>query len=251
MESKPIVGVVGFGEVGKAVASFFPGALIHDPEQGHCFPSAAESAAEIGVLHICFPCRDQAQFVKDALLAISLYAPYALVIVHSTVPVGTTEKIAKKHPHVVHSPVRGIHPNLVDGIRTFPKYVGADNAGAGRVAAEHLEAAGIHPVIVHRSATTELLKLLDTTYYGLAIAYHAYAERLCREVGVNFDMVMTEANKSYNEGYRALGRPNVVRPVLYPPKDGLIGGHCVVPNAALLRAQFGDDPVLEAILRHS
>ena len=40
---------------------------------------------------------------------------------------------------------------------------------------------------------------------------------------------------------------NVVRPVLYPPKDGKIGGHCVIPNAELCK-KFFDSTVLDYIL---
>ena len=41
--------------------------------------------------------------------------------------------------------------------------------------------------------------------------------------------VYTWANETYNQGYKELGKENVIRPVLFPPK-GEIGGHCVVPN---------------------
>ena len=44
---------------------------------------------------------------------------------------------------VVHSPIRGIHPKLFDGIKTFVKYIGADNKEAGDLAKKHLEGLGI------------------------------------------------------------------------------------------------------------
>lgn len=246
MEMNKKIGVVGFGEVGKAVASFYEDPFIEDPALGMEIPNGIE----VDVLHICIPHRNQLDFISAATRAIEAHGPRALVFIHSTVAVGTTEVIARTYPNIVHSPVRGVHPHLAEGIKTFPKYVGADHPEAGRAAFEHLEEIGIHPVLMDKSATTELLKLLDTTYYGLAIAYHAYAERLCAELGVSFDMVMTEANRSYNQGYTELGKTNVVRPVLFPPVGGVIGGHCVIPNAEILRDHFGDDAILQAILRH-
>lgn len=248
METDKKIGIVGYGEIGKAIASFYDDPFIHDPflEEPQEFPIGLE----LDVLHICIPHKSAVEFQAAATLAIRQYCKHGLVFVHSTVPVGTTALLTQENPFAVHSPVRGVHPHLAEGIRTFPKYVGADQAGAGRMAAEHLEELGITPVVLYKSATTELLKLLDTTYYGLAIAFHAYAADLCARNGLNFDMVMTEANRSYNEGYTKLGKSNVVRPVLYPPENGKIGGHCVVPNAEILRAQFGDDALLQAILRH-
>lgn len=247
MESKKI-GILGYGEIGKAIATFYEDPFIHDPylEEPLEFPIGLE----LDVLHVCIPHKSALEFQATVKLAIRHYAQGGLVIIHSTVPVGTTAELGADHKFIVHSPCRGVHPHLAEGIRTFPKYIGADFAGAGRLAFEHFEEIGIKPQVVHKSKATELLKLLDTTYYGLAIAYHAYAAKLCDAVGVNFEMVMTDANRTYNEGYVELGKPNVVRPVLFPP-EGPIGGHCVVPNAEILRGQFGDDAILEAILRHS
>lgn len=267
MNSKK-VGIVGFGEIGKAIASFYesPFEIVaaeesfqeRRPRELHIQDLASKSAfapgLQLDMLHVCIPCADQADFVNAVLGAIDRNAQGALVIIHSTVPVGTTALIAAEYPHTVHSPVRGVHPNLAQGIKTFPKYVGADSSGAGRLAAEELEGVGMSVVVLHKSKTSELLKLLDTTYYGLAIAYHDYAQQLCEREGVNFDMAMTEPNLSYNEGYTKLGMPNVARPVLRPlvefGESRKIGGHCVVPNAEILREQFGQDPLLDAILRH-
>lgn len=240
------IGVLGCGEVGKAIASFYQDPFIHDPAQGHEFPAEVQ----FDILHVCIPHRKRAEFEIAVKFAIDRHAKGALVIIHSTVPVGTTLELRPHHRFIVHSPVRGVHPHLAEGIRTFPKFIGADDAGAGRLAAEHFEEMGIEPFVCHQSKTTELMKLLDTTYYGLAIAYHAYAAKICDAVGVNFDAVMTEANRSYNEGYAKLGKQNVIRPVLYPP-EGPIGGHCVLPNAEILRGQFGDDAILESIIRHN
>ena len=39
-----------------------------------------------------------------------------------------TEKISKfLDIPVVHSPVRGLHPNLVEGLLTFVKFIGSEN----------------------------------------------------------------------------------------------------------------------------
>lgn len=246
MEINKKIGILGFGEVGKAIASFYEDPFIQDPAAG----LQIAPGVELDILHVCIPCRNDIEFVGATIEMIEAHGTGALIFIHTTVPVGTTALIGKTYPHIVHSPIRGVHPNLADGIRTFPMYVGADASGAGRLAAEHLEELGISPVVVYKSATTELLKLLDTTYYGLAIAFHAYAKKLCEKQGVSFDMVMTEANRSYNEGYEKLGKSNVIRPVLFPPEGGKIGGHCVIPNAEILRAHFGDDAILETILRH-
>ena len=89
---------------------------------------------------------------------------------------------------------------------------------------------------------------MDTSYYGVCIAYHGEALRASEKFGANFDQVMSVYNQTYNEGYSKLGKQNVVRPVLTPPVDG-IGGHCVVENAELLGKQF-QSTALDLILQY-
>ena len=105
---------------------------------------------------------------------------------------------------------------------------------------------GVPTKVVPKSRTTELGKLLDTTYYGVCIAFHQYAKDLCDREGLDFEAVMTDFNRTYNIGVLGLDRPQFVRPVLYPP-EGPIGGHCVVTNKELLEAQYGPDLILSGI----
>ncbi len=235
------VGVLGYGEIGQAIAKFYKNPLIRDLDIN-------TFEENLDVLHVCLPyLKDFQKIVSDN---ITKYKPN-LVIIHSTIGLGSTLSLYKKFGNVVHSPVRGVHPNLYKGIKTFVKYVGADDKRLGLKAAKHLESLGIKNVkVLESSKTSELGKLLDTTYYGVCIAFHDYANKICTKQKINFADVMTDFNKTYNEGYKKLGMANVIRPVLFPPKNNKIGGHCVVPNAEILKSLFGEDPLLKSILRH-
>ncbi len=168
-----------------------------------------------------------------------------LTIIHSTVAPGTTKKIGGM---VVHSPIRGIHPYLLKGIKIFVKYIGADNEKAGISARRHFESLGIKTKLFSPSATTEIGKILDTSYYGVCIAWHGEMKKICDKFGVDFENAVTDFNKSYNEGYKKLRKPNVIRPVLYAPKDG-IGGHCIISNAEILKDYF-ESKGLDLILQY-
>lgn len=230
-KNKAKVGVLGFGEVGQAMAKFYENPKVKDLNRD-------DGLKGVEVLHICLPYIKN--FPKIVEREIRNSKP-ELVFIHSTVMPGTTTKIIsdlpKKFTKIVHSPIRGMHPDLHPGIKTFVKYIGADDAESGRTASEHLKSLGIKTKVFQPSATTEIGKLLDTSYYGFCIAWHGEMKKICDKAGVDFEKAVTDFNKTYNEGYKKLGKNNVIRPVLYPPKEG-ITGHCIIPNARFLKQYF-------------
>ena len=224
--------VIGLGQVGQAVQKVLecdgydplgaPGDLpIHVSSQ-------VPPPEQYDVVHICFPYSEA--FVEAALEYEKKYAA-ELVVVHSTVPVGTCD------PHGwVHSPIRGVHPDLELGVRTFVKFFGGTKA---TIAAGLFQEKRVKTATYGRAATTEAIKLWDTTYYGWNILIQKAIAAFCEKHGLPFEDVYTYANATYNEGYALLGRIDVQRPVLkYVP--GPIGGHCVRPNWELL-----EDPIAE------
>jgi len=243
------VGILGLGEVGQAIKEVYLNSetydydiRVNDKKMGDDF------AIDMEYLHICIPYSEN--FI-DEVVANSKRCQSAKVIIHSTVPVGTTKKINERlaGDYAVHSPIRGVHPKLYEGVKTFVKYIGYDNLNVGIKVQNHfMDDLGLEVATIENSMTTELGKLLSTTYYGMAIAFHNYANNLCKENGLDFGKVMTHFNGSYNLGYKKLGMENVIRPVLYAPENGKIGGHCIIPNAKILREQFGDSEVLKMIL---
>lgn len=220
------VGILGYGEVGQAIAKFYGQVKIKDLKRN-------DGLNGVEILHVCIPWSENfVEFVKKEIKAIKP----KLVIVHSTVAPGATRKLGKI---AVHSPIRGIHPHLFRGIKTFVKYIGADNKRAGEMAKKHLESLGIKTKVFYPSLTTEIGKLLDTSYYGLVIAWHGEMKKICDKFGINFEEAVTDFNQTYNDGYAKLGKANVVRPVLYPPqKTTGITGHCICENAEILKKYY-------------
>lgn len=214
--------VVGFGEVGKAIHAIVGGEA-QDIAKEFDFNGKCE------VMHVCFPYFKG--FVKEVKMYQKRYKPQ-LTIIHSTVPLGTSLKC-----NAVHSPIRGVHPELEKGIRTFVKYFGGKGA---KKAAKIFSDLGITTSVVPDSRTTEALKLWDTTIYGSLILLNKEIKHWCDKNGVDFNIIYTDASKTYNEGYLKLGRSEVMRPYLNYTK-GKIGGHCVVPNAKLLKSKSAYD----------
>lgn len=220
------IGILGYGEVGRALAKFYNVPKIKDKKRD-------DNLAGVAVLHVCIPYTKD--FVKIVKREVKKTGP-GLVVIHSTVPVGTTKKIGGM---IVHSPVRGCHPKLYNSFKIFLKFIGYDSRIAGLLARKHFQKIGIKTKLVLDSRNTEALKLWSTTQYGLFIILNKEIKKFCDKNRLNFDIIYTLANESYNEGYLKLNRPEVVRPHLKYIL-GKIGGRCVVPNCRLLKSEISN-----------
>lgn len=216
--------VVGAGEVGTAVHAVLSRAhptVLRDVEP-------VDAVAD--VLDVCIPW--QTGFA-------GIVAGYAvehrarLVVVHSTVPVGVCDAQGW-----VHSPVRGRHPNLTEGVATFVKHFGG---GLAEEASLDWKAAGVPTAVHPRAAETEAGKLWELAQFGLQVRVEKAVHAWCVERGLDPEVVYTAMAHTYNAGYEALGEHWATRPVLrHMPGD--IGGHCVVPMSRLL-----DHPIAETV----
>ncbi len=206
--------VIGLGQIGTAIKSILE---CHGIDK-----ETMIAGPKFDVIHICFPWSDE--FIEQVKYYQNEYKP-TLTIIHSTVPIGISKQL-----DAIHSPCRGVHPLLEEGIRTFVKYFGGEKS---EEAAEIFREKGIQVLAIENSDATEALKLLDTLQYGLNIMIEKEIYKFCEQKGVNPDIVYKMANRDYNEGYMKLGRPEVVRPYLNHV-DGPIGGHCILPNAKIM-----------------
>ena len=224
--------VIGAGEIGKSLHK-----VLSEHYEAHIRDKEDLKLENIDVLNICYP--PSKDFVKITKEYIKQYKP-RLTIIHSTVAPGTT---AKCGDNVVHSPVHGKHPDLVGGIKTFIKYIGGNDAYSAYLADKFLKGAGIKTKIVANSKTSELSKILCTSYYGWNIIFMKEVAKICKKENVSFYEVYTDWNWLYNIGNEQIGMPQFKRPVL-DPIPGKIGGHCVVENSHLIKS-FITDMIIE------
>ena len=190
---------------------------------------------DINIMHICIPFLDNFVDVVDDY--VSKYNP-ELVIINSTVSPGTTKQIYEKCKcKLVHSPVRGKHPNIDEGLVKAVKFIGPLDEISADMAKEHFESLGIKTEVLKSPMETELGKLFSTTYYALCIAYHQEMERICKKYNADFNQTVTRFNETYNDLCKKIN-PKVPRPVLFP---GPIGGHCLMPNIKLLKKDIKSD----------
>jgi len=250
--------VIGFGEVGKALAHVLgerAEIAIHDPPKGYEAKNVrslydqneeypVSAPVEYEWMHIAYPWHKE--FVTTTRGYMDTFRPKHVVI-HSTVPVGTTSDLFSIMPpgfySVTYSPVRGIHPHLARYLREFPKWYATDDSSEAKAVEELFHSCGMQTRRAPSYDALEWLKLMETTEYGYRIALWQEIERQAENlewVNAMKDFLF-EKRKVY-DGDRGLA------PIMY---GGVIGGHCVMPNLELLRQSGMMSPQLYRWLKES
>ncbi len=247
--AKETVLIVGLGEIGHTLfallndekKSFDGYGLDLDQTKMHELSQSRKNIPDrIDTMHICLPCSNQQNFADITVGYIEKFKP-KLTIIDSTVPPGTTMKVAEKCGCLVaHSPSRGVHKSsehMKWEMKRWTKYVGGANAQAAQAARAHFEKLGLKVKVLKSSRETELAKLFETTYRAWMIACFQEMHRISKAFGADFNETVDFLEDTH--------RLRFDRPVMFP---GVIGGHCLIPNTELLLEAY-DSEFLRLILK--
>lgn len=238
--------VVGLGEVGRPLfellkesGKFDVYGYDLDEEKMREIRQPAAFPEEFDVMHVCYPCVNQEQFIDITISYMHKFKP-KVTIVNSTVAPGTTHKIYEKTGFLVaHSPIRGMHKSLETmkrDIMFWSKYVGGATPEAAELAKKHFEKLGLRVKILKSPVETELAKLFETIYRAWMIVCFQEMHRISRHFGADFNEVV--------DMIEDIHRVHFNKPLHYP---GVIGGHCLIPNTELLLRAY-DSEFLRLIL---
>jgi UDP-N-acetyl-D-mannosaminuronate dehydrogenase len=184
------------------------------------------------VLHVCYPSQLH-DFVGVTVAYTEKYRPEQ-VIVDSTVPIGTTRMVQERVScPVVFSPVRGKHVKMEEDLLRYKKFVAGFTPEATKKAAEHFLQAGFQVGTFPNPEAGELSKLIETTWLGMLVGWAQEVERIAARYDSSYDDV-----NGFIEEIDFL--PSHIFP-------GVIGGHCVLPNIAILRSSVSSK-FLDAIV---
>jgi UDP-N-acetyl-D-glucosamine dehydrogenase len=152
-----------------------------------------------------------------------------LILVETTVPPGTTRRLAVELPsamrsstHIAHCPERLRVGDPLEQMRTVPRVVGGLTPSATRMGCEFINSLGIPAVPVAQPEVAELAKLLENAFLTTGIALMGEVARIAHALGVSAADV-ADAAETKPHGY-------------YPFRPGAaIGGHCLVNDIRMLQ----------------
>ena len=247
--TKETVLIIGLGEIGHTLFALLTeqkknfdvyGLDLDQAKMRELGQNRKDFPQQIDTLHICLPCSNQQKFTDITVGYVNEFKP-KLTIIDSTVPPGTTLKVAEKCKCLVaHSPSRGVHKSAEHmkwEMKRWTKYVGGANADAATAACAHFEKLGLKVKVLKSSTETELAKLFETTYRAWMIACFQEMHRISKAFGADFNETVDFLEDTH--------RLRFDRPVMFP---GVIGGHCLIPNTELLLDCY-DSEFLRLILK--
>jgi len=245
---KESVLIIGLGEIGRPIFEMMKeskqfkvyGFDVDEAKMRRAGQSVRSLPEHVDVLHVCIPCTSKTDLAKTVTVYAKRFKP-KLLIIHSTVPPGTTSQVYESFKGLVaHAPVFGTHRSLEYmkwEMSRWTKIVGGVNAESAEAASNHLQKAGIKTRIVKGPLETELTKLLETIYTAWMITFFQEAHRISRHFGAELEDIVSSIAEIH--------KMRLDRPVWFPD---VIGGHCLIQNTELLLDAY-DSEHLRLILK--
>lgn len=240
--------IVGLGEIGHTLFALLSEAKgsfavygfdLDEAKMNALGQSKDKISSKIDTMHVCLPCSNQEKFADVVAGYVDQFNP-KIAILNSTVPPGTTLKVAERcNCLVAHSPARGVHKSaehMIWEMKRWTKYVGGANKEAAQAARAHFEKLGLKVKTLKSCRETELAKLFETTYRAWMIACFQEMHRISKAFDADFNETVDFLEDTH--------RLRFDRPVMFP---GVIGGHCLIPNTELLLKAY-DSEFLRLIL---
>lgn len=163
-----------------------------------------------------------------------------LIIIRSTVPVGTAngilrKLITEKRPDLIlgkniflaSAPERTVEGNALDELRKLPQIVGSNDPTSIDKTASIFNKITKTVIRVSSFESAEVIKLIDNTFRDVSIALGNQFGLLAEKLGLDINQIIDAANYGYN-------RNKILRP------GAGVGGPCLVKDPYFLLSSVSD-----------
>ncbi|MEK7665108.1 MAG: nucleotide sugar dehydrogenase [Patescibacteria group bacterium] len=158
-----------------------------------------------------------------------------LVILRSTVPVGTSRKVVLpmlqekcQNVYLSFCPERTVEGKALEELKTLPQIIGGFNEESSEFSAQIFSQ--ITPAIVKTGSleSAEIIKLINNSYRDFNFAFANQVALICKTLGLDAKEVVESANFGYK-------RSNVLHPgFVASGKAGFVGGFCLEKDPYIL-----------------
>ncbi len=226
------------------------GLLKHVIENNMLIAKSNPENADIYVITVQTPVdKDKKPDISYVESAVKMIIPYlrkeALVIIESTIPVGTTEKmfnyILSERPelkdsiYIAHCPERVLPGKIIYELEHNDRIIGGINEQSTRKAIDFyalFTKGNLHPT---KLKTAEMCKLVENAYRDVNIAFANEISIIADKLGIDIKEIISLANKH--------PRVNILQ-----PGPG-VGGHCIPIDPWFLIDTCGEESKIMKMAR--
>jgi len=245
--SKETIGISGHGCVGSAVREGMQNyfdilAFDKDPNKYSNVESIYHMIESTSIAFLCVPTpmkksgECDLSIVRNALteisnIAKSLSVEDFIVVMKSTVPPGTTDKLNSEYSNldILFNPEFLTEANATEDYKNQNRIiVGGERPGSTKVKAIFAKAFPKVPIIKTSSTIAETIKYVTNTFLAMKVSYANEIFQMCQALNVDYDKVIEYARYDDRLGNSHWSVPG-------PDGDYGFGGHCFPKDIAALQ----------------
>ncbi len=248
------IGIVGQGYVGTAIkVGFEPYYELetydkYDESKTTCDLKQLVWGCE--VIFVCVPTpmnedgSCHTDIVESVIKEIDTYANgLQIVVIKSTVPPGTTDRLDKKYDgvNVIFNPEFLTEANFVEDFKNQDRIIlGGVRKGTNKLRQIYSKVFPTAHIIKTGSKTAEMVKYMTNTYLATKVSFSNEIYQICQKIDIDYDKVVEYATLDERLGKTHLSVPG-------PDGDLGFGGHCLPKDLNALIA-FAQNLDLEPIV---
>lgn len=236
-----IVSMINQGEI-HIVEPDLEGLVKYDIEKGLLKAHTEAAEGDVFVIAVPTPFKgDHEPDISYVLSATDMFLPFLkegnLIILESTSPVGTTEKVAahifEKRPdlknkiHIAYCPERVLPGRVIFELENNDRVIGGIDQASSEKAANFYRLFVKGNLHLSNSKTAEMCKLVENAYRDVNIAFANELSMICEKANINVWELIALASKH--------PRVNILQ-----PGTG-VGGHCIAVDPWFIVHDFKEE----------
>jgi UDPglucose 6-dehydrogenase len=248
------IGIIGQGYVGTAIKLGFQDhydILTYDKfdlaKSTHS--KISDLVEETKVIFVCVPTpmrKDGTCYtgiVEEVIREINETATDHIVVIKSTIPPGTTDRINSEYTHstIIFNPEFLTEENFLDDFKNQKRIIlGGDRKGTNKLRQIYSKVFPNATIVKTGSNTAEMVKYFTNTFLATKVSFANEMHSVCEQIGIDYDKVVEYA--TYDE---RLGKSHWAVPG--PDGDFGFGGHCLPKDLSAIINTFKTFGLLEAV----
>ena len=248
------VGIIGQGYVGSAIKLGFQdhyNVLTYDKfdlaKSTH--PKISDLVSETNIIFVCVPTpmrKDGTCYtgiVEEVIREINETADDHIIVIKSTIPPGTTDRINKEYTNstVIFNPEFLTEENFLDDFKNQNRIIlGGDRIGTNKLRQIYSKVFPKATIVKTGAKHAEMVKYFTNTFLATKVSFANEMYNVCQQLDLDYDKVVEYA--TYDE---RLGKSHWAVPG--PDGDFGYGGHCFPKDLSAIINEFTTYGLLEAV----